>query len=129
MSSDQAMLGNELDAQLEALFSELREIYRIQYDRGNREALAKIAHLANNTLDTKRAGLPPLSNSRVPRGSSRMFVERTLKAGPKSISEIRRNAVTTIERALSYQTIRLELLRGTKERRYRKTNRRWSLNK
>lgn len=116
------------DKQLEHLLSELREIYSQQYARGSRDAIAKLAQLAQNPL-APRAGAIQEKVARTPRGSSRKFVEKALRSGARTIAEIRGSAHTDIERGLSYQTLRLELERGKKDRRYKKVDGKWTLSK
>jgi hypothetical protein len=64
---------------------------------------------------------------RAPRGASRSLIERVLIKGPMTIREIREAAETPAEKFLSYQTVRLELERGAKQKRYKKTKDRWTL--
>jgi hypothetical protein len=112
---------------LEGLFSRLRELYKDEYVRGSRDAIAQIAKLAQ-----KPGGLGDLKDLtggrlRAPRGASRELIERVLRLGPHTINEIRKAAITNVELMLSYQTLRLELERGKKQRRYKKTNDKWAV--
>ena len=99
-----------------------------EYQRGSRETAQRILGLVDANNDNFMEMQPsPSADGRVPRGTARPFVEKCLREGPATISEIRSKARTPIEKMLSYQTVRLELLRGFRDRRYKKNKKKFSI--
>lgn len=121
-SSDPAL------TELETIFSRLRDLLSKEYERGSASAATRILHLvtANDGTLNKSASGQEASISRAPRGAARLLVEKALAGGSKTIKEIRESAKTDVEKFLSYQTVRLELERGKKDRRYKKSKDKWS---
>lgn len=114
------------EGRLGHLISQIKDLAAAEYERGLREALARIANVVQR--EEKVEGMLPQSvaiSGRLPRGTARHFIERALKSGSKTIREIRQSASTNLEKQVSYQTARLELERGKKEKRYRKHSGKW----
>ena len=106
-------------SKLEDLLAQIRDLAAAEYQRGVRDALARVVDVAQVSGQAIRV--------RAPRGAARALIERVLKSGPRTIREIREAAKTDAEKIVSYQTARLELERGKKEKRYRNANGKWSI--
>jgi hypothetical protein len=120
--------GVEALEELEMIFASLRDLLSRAYEQGGANAASRIFHLMKTQQGAPYRGeLPEKPLTRAPRGAARRFVEKALADGAKTIKEIRDTAETRVEKFLSYQTVRLELLRGTAEKRYKKAKGRWSL--
>lgn len=120
---------------VETLVAQIRQLLELEYKRGANDSLQTLARILGREGDQELAmglglGLDleqRASGGRVPRGSARAFVERALTDAPVTIAELRSEAKTKVEKQLSYQTVRLELERGKKEKRYKKaSNGKWS---
>jgi len=105
-------------SRLDELLDQIRELAAAEYQRGVRDALARVVDVAQVSGKSMRV--------RAPHGAARALVERVLKSGPRTIREIREAAKTEAEKLVSYQTARLELERGKKEKRYRNAKGKWS---
>lgn len=116
-------------SKLDSLLSQIKEVANSEYERGVREALARIVNVAQiDHLPVKSSiSKAAKSNVRAPHGAAKALVTRVLRSGPKTIREIREAAKSDTERLVSYQTARLELERGKKEKRYKNQDGKWSL--
>jgi hypothetical protein len=126
-------------SKFKSLIADLQKLLEEEYCRGQSDAAAHISSLVTNRapFDTSRtnqkiAERAPKSTTRIlvvkraPKGTARMLVNRVLKSGPHTIAQICAAARTDTERLATYQTVRLELEKGKKEKKYQKVDGRWS---
>lgn len=116
--------GSDRGADIANIVAQIRHLLDLEYKRGANESLQSVASLLGkgDLRAEERVG------TRVRRGAAKTFVEKILTDEPKSIAEIRSMAKTPEEQMLSYQTLRLELLRGRKNKRYKKSpGGKWSI--
>ena len=117
---------------LDALLGKLRSLFDQQYERGQQDAMRRIADVmkAPGGGGRRAAGRPPGRGGRIRarRGSARAFIERVLKEkGQATVPQIMSAASSPDEKAVSISAIRFELYRGKKDKRYKNTSGRWSL--
>src|SRR5213082_879871 len=123
-------MANDFDT----LLQKLRQLFEEEYERVHLEALRHVVDALKRPdgrggrAGAGRRGRKAGGRVRARRGAARAFIERVLrqKAGA-SVPEIMSAASNPDERAVSISTIRFELYRGKKEKRYRNTKVRWSL--
>jgi hypothetical protein len=116
-------MGVQQWTKLDDLLSKIKEVAAAEYQRGVQESLTRILGVA------QRDTINGFGKARTPRGAARALVEAMLKSGPKTIREIREGARTDTEKMISYQTVRLELERGKKNKRYKSQNGRWAFSR
>jgi hypothetical protein len=111
----------------EKIVADLRALLAAEFQRGATNAASRIMRMvtANDIRDYRTLDRPTGRLKRAPRGASRSLIERVLVKGPMTIREIREAAETPAEKFLSYQTVRLELERGAKQKRYKKIKDKW----
>lgn len=118
---------------VELLIAELKKCLAAEYTRGMQDALeqiSKITLVKPDVLDIARNSQTIDLNGRrkrTPWGAAKPLVQRALSSGAKSIRDIQNVARTEVEKSLSYQTIRLELERGKRQKRYHKNKEGWSI--
>ncbi len=118
-------VGEPQSRQFNGLIAQFQALLEAEYKRGAAEALENIAKVLGNRLPASFGSV----EKRVPKGVAKKFVAKTLADTPMSIAEIRAAAKTDLERRLSYQTIRLELERGRKDKRFKKSSGgKWTVN-
>jgi hypothetical protein len=103
---------------LEEIVAQIRIALDAEYKRGTADSLKNLAQMLDDQSPIGR--LSSLATGRVPKGSAKAFVERALTSTPMSIAELRSSSKTDVEKRLSYQTVRLELERGRKAKKYKK---------
>jgi len=113
----------------EKIVADLRALLASEFERGAADAASRILQLvaANDVRDQRTLNHAHGEIRRAPRGAARTLVEKALAGGAKNIRQIRDQAETSVEKFLSYQTVRLELERGLKQRKYKKIKDKWIL--
>jgi hypothetical protein len=111
----------------EKIVADLRTLMMAEFERGIANAASRMLQVGNDAREHISGGQPGETIKRAPRGAARALVEEALGKRPMTIREIRDTAKTPMEKFLSYQTIRLELQRGQKSKKYRKSKDKWSL--
>lgn len=114
----------------EKIVADLRALLNLEFQRGSANAAARILQMvaANDIRSQDVSNLSAAETmKRAPRGAARALVQKALVKGPMTIREIRESAETPVEKFISYQTVRLELERGSKRKAYKKTKDKWAL--
>jgi hypothetical protein len=120
-------------SRLDSLFDQLKVAFSEEYARGSSDAIERIVGVAQIRMSDKTSPLARkvdeinTKKKRAPRGASRLLVEKALKDQQRTIKEIVAFAKTDVEKLVPYHTVRLELERGKKEKRYKNNNGKWSL--
>jgi hypothetical protein len=118
---------------LDSLFDQLKVAFSEEYERGSSDAIERIVGVAQIRMSDKTSPFARkvdeinTKKKRAPRGASRLLVEKALKDQQRTIKEIVAFAKTDVEKLVPYHTVRLELERGKKEKRYKNNNSKWSL--
>jgi hypothetical protein len=111
-------------SRLDNIRADLESLCRSAYDLGSSQAAGRFLEFVSGSEGSTNFPLGSPANSgtkRVQRGFTRIFLQKVLGHKPLTIREIRNCAETDAEKAIPYQTIRLELIRGREEKIYKKT--------
>jgi hypothetical protein len=120
---------------LEALLQQMRQLFADEYARGEKAAIDRIVHAAQNEPqqsghDSRESRPRRGLKKRAPSGAAPAFVNRMLsESGSKGATalEIHNAAKTPIEKMVSYSGVRFALTQGREKGRYRNKNGKWFL--